>query len=111
MKPRSEQDMCKDCGGFCCHSKFFGMDQDRKDSDVWNYMIERSTGWIEYGDKKKRWFILNEPCSKFKDGKCLIYEQRPEICKGWPYKDDADVWQIKCEVLRNRRIKWQDLIS
>lgn len=100
---RTEQEMCADCGGFCCHSRFFGMSQDKKDSDVWEFMSVRSIGWVEFGIKDKRWFILSEPCSKLKDGKCLIYKDRPVVCRDWPQPDDEAVWETKCEVLRNRR--------
>jgi hypothetical protein len=101
---RTEQDMCADCGGFCCLYKLLGYPKTEEGTKEWKFLETRSRGSFEYGDKKKRWFVLDAPCPHCKDGRCDIYKDRPEICREQPIPEDyPKVWDVKCEVLRNRR--------
>jgi Fe-S-cluster containining protein len=70
----------------------------------WEFLTVRSTGWVEFGDKTARWFVIPQPCPKFKDGRCTIYETRPVVCKDYPEAARfGSIWETKCEVLRKRR--------
>jgi Fe-S-cluster containining protein len=68
---------CSSCGK-CCSNIFipFLANEDEK-------------RWIEYHsmeviENEIGTFIkINNPCSKLKDNKCSIYEDRPKVCRGY----------------------------
>ena len=103
---RTEQEMCSDCGGFCCHSTFMGYPKSKRKDKEYAFLTMRSNNtWVEIDDGQ-RYFILYQPCPNLKNGKCIIYEDRPLICREYPTKNRTNIWETKCEVLRSRRKKW-----
>lgn len=42
------------------------------------------------GDDDNPWQTRTSPCPFFKDNRCSVYEDRPDICKGYPYLYDPE---------------------
>jgi Fe-S-cluster containining protein len=69
----------KDCSkcSKCCEAIYLPYPEDSEDIKRWIKYHD-----IEFVKNSKGTFIkIHNKCSKLKDGKCSIYEDRPEICK------------------------------
>jgi len=63
---------CELCRGACCEAIVLPVKVQDPD-------IQR---WIEYhGQPTDRGIYFECKCSKLKDGKCSIYEDRPKVCR------------------------------
>jgi Fe-S-cluster containining protein len=66
---------CELCKGSCCKSVVLPLSP----------YSERTHEWFAlHGEVKSGMVRLNQPCSKLIDGKCSIYETRPEVCRTFP---------------------------
>ncbi len=63
---------CKICGGACC--KFFA---------IWKSSFKPDVAhWLSlHGTDEGKAVIFPVACSKLEDGKCSIYEDRPQMCR------------------------------
>lgn len=76
---------CDECRGLCC--RYFALPietpEDKADyDDIRWYLCHRGVSvFVEDGD----WYInLNNKCKHLtKDNRCLIYNKRPRICRGY----------------------------
>jgi len=93
---------CINCKNNCCSKSFVGLVDAFKhdDTDLFNQIllsqnevnkiIEKfGADFIEYIDGQA-YLALNKDrsCKAFKDGKCLIYDCRPDVCKLYPFYFD-----------------------
>lgn len=93
---------CDNCSKNCCGHNFVGLANAFKqsNSDLFNQIllseeevedIVKNFGdeYIEYIDNMP-FMALNKDrsCKAFKDGKCSIYNSRPDVCKLYPYYFD-----------------------
>ena len=63
---------CERCRGACCESIILQVNAPNGDVGRWvDYHGTRTKNGIEFACQ----------CSKLKDGKCSIYETRPQVCK------------------------------
>jgi Fe-S-cluster containining protein len=65
---------CEKCGGACC--EFFGLKSDVDDPE---WLMARSTKKVPYGEYDV--VIFDYPCKWLKEGKCDIYDVRPQVCQ------------------------------
>lgn len=76
---------CEMCQGACCKSiafpsSWFGAEMD----------------WVKlHGSLEGDRVRFNQPCSKLCDGKCTIYETRPEACKAYPVGSESCLRAVK----------------
>lgn len=93
---------CDGCKRNCCGNKFEGLEKAFKheNPDIFDQIllsqeeVDRITDfggekYIEYKNGLP-YITLNNDCScrAFKDGKCEIYEVRPDVCKLYPFYFD-----------------------
>lgn len=93
---------CDNCPNNCCGNNFIGLANSFKHSngDLFNQIllseeevedIVKNFGdeYIEYVDNMP-FIALNEDrsCKAFKNGRCSIYNSRPDVCKLYPYYFD-----------------------
>jgi len=84
---------CQKCKGACCESMVL---------DLRKHMTTDVLKWYQYhGDLTAQGVRLHTPCSKLKDGKCGIYEGRPEMCKRFPIGSPSCIASIKA--MRNEQ--------
>ena len=90
------------CPKHCCSEKFVGLDACLEyknnnssgcpllDEDEYKRIYEASGNeYVKIIDGKPYLNVLdNNRCSAFKDGKCMIYEVRPDACKIYPFYFD-----------------------
>ena len=85
-----KKDLCRKCTGLCC--RYFAHpiedpeDWDDYDDIRWYLCHEDVTVFLEDGD----WYInIKNKCNHLseKDHKCLIYDKRPKICRGYKTED------------------------
>ena len=93
---------CKNCKNNCCGNKFVGLKNAFKhqNSDMFCQILlsqEEVNRIVEFGGEKyieskngKNYISLNEDksCNAFKNGKCDIYNVRPDVCQLYPYYFD-----------------------
>ena len=93
---------CEDCGGACC--KYFTVGRDLA-LDVFELGVWPSTGKkATFKERKDAWKMLNwlvsapgstsineVTCLKLKDGKCTVYNSRPNFCRLYDCKNDGRV--------------------
>ena len=86
LKLAKNRDLCSDCEGLCCKYIAFPLDnpQSRKDYDDirWYLCHEGVSVFLEEG----QWYVSVANGCKYlckETKKCLIYENRPEICKNF----------------------------
>lgn len=82
--------LCGKCTGLCCRYMALPIDtpQDRDDYDDvrWYLCHEDVTIFVEDGS----WYINVKNKCKYLSGKdhlCLIYDERPKICRGYKHND------------------------
>ena len=104
MEDSIGQNKClgKDCPNHCCSEKFIGLeacleyktptssgcpllDEDEYQR-IYNFSGDKYIKKIN--DKPYLNVLDNNRCSAFKDGKCMIYEVRPDACKIYPFYFD-----------------------
>ncbi len=90
---------CKDCKNKCCGSKFLGLKESFKypKPDLFCQLLlsqEEVDRIVEYGGKDfiehrdgKSYIALNpdNSCKAFTNGKCAIYDVKPDVCNLYPY--------------------------
>ena len=70
---------CEICGGSCC-----------KSIALPRQWFEGSIDWVKlHGSLEDDRVRFNQPCSKFCNGKCTIYAERPNACKTYPVGCDS----------------------
>lgn len=93
---------CEKCKKNCCGNKFIGLKEAFKNSDpnIFCQILlsqEEVNRIVEYGGEKYiehnngiSYMSLNQDnsCKAFKDGKCDIYNVRPDVCKLYPFYFD-----------------------
>ena len=94
--------VCDNCKNNCCSKNFIGLVNSFKnnDSNLFNQILlteEEKTRIVKSGGEKYIEYIDGSPyislnddrsCKAFKDGKCLIYSVRPDVCKLYPFYFD-----------------------
>lgn len=74
---------CDECGGECCKKITFVLEDPETDDDIedlkWYLYHETIKLYIDDEDD----IIAEVPvkCKMLKDGKCIIYEKRPPVCR------------------------------
>ena len=83
---RSRKTQCDKCAGLCCRYFAFPIETPESRSDYddirWFLCHEGIAVFVSEGD----WYIeIKNKCRHLseKDNKCLIYEKRPKICRGY----------------------------
>lgn len=79
---------CAMCKGACCETIMVDQNQLSPDTAKW---------FSYHGNVWKNWVELQTPCQMLVDGKCSIYETRPEMCK------EAVVGGLACILSIRRR--------
>ncbi len=88
-KKSIKKNLCDKCEGLCC--RYFALpiedpeDWDDYDDIRWYLSHENCTVFLEEGD----WYInLLNPCKNLEpNGRCMIYDKRPGICRTYSTKD------------------------
>lgn len=71
---------CERCKGACCESIFIPL----------KYKDEDAQRWLGFhGQEVETGISFDCKCSKLKNGKCSIYESRPNVCKEYEPGSDA----------------------
>jgi len=89
---------CELCRGACCEG--FRLPDAMFNSDDLNTWLNN------HGQKEGNHIYFPCPCGHFKDGKCLIYNFRPDVCKQF------EVGGVPCRraITRNRPRKHAEAI-
>ena len=74
---------CEECGGECCRKLAVEIETPRRKGDFedikW-YMYHPGT--YVYIDVNGKWCLQwNIKCKHLKNGRCMIYEKRPPVCR------------------------------
>jgi Fe-S-cluster containining protein len=87
---RSRKTQCEKCAGLCCRYFAFPIETPESRSDYddvrWFLCHEGVAIFVSEGD----WYIeIKNKCRHLseKDNRCLIYEKRPKICRGYRHSD------------------------
>ncbi len=78
---------CNMCG-FCCQFHVYLTQEEMKRLDIRHKDYDITTDYI----KKDGSFILKKKgsfCIFFKDNGCTIYEERPQMCRDFPFEADG----------------------
>jgi uncharacterized protein len=93
MKEKEQLPACFDCNGMCCRYVALQIDTPdcRRDYDHirWYLLHEKVYVFVEHGGD---WYVEFEtPCGELDDAsRCLIYENRPRICRRHGSDDVAE---------------------
>jgi Fe-S-cluster containining protein len=90
--------ICEECGGKCCKVKY-AMASLKFDKDADHYHQVRETKHID--TPAGRVYFNELPCQYLtEDNKCSIYEDRPQVCKNFPFsktsEGDLSAWKYVC---------------
>jgi Fe-S-cluster containining protein len=80
---------CKECGGKCCKTIMMAFDASCDQA----FMATRGRVMTTNNKNIVEWFI-DAPCKHLKDGRCTIYEDRPQSCRTY------EVGGVECKVTR-----------
>jgi Fe-S-cluster containining protein len=83
---------CTACGGACC--KYFALEIDKPetpedyDNIRWYLAHDRVNIFVE----KKKWYLqVNTACRSLdQQGRCRMYEQRPQICRDYGWQETQE---------------------
>ena len=79
---------CDGCLKNCCKTSTLVLSE--KDLEFFLSKFE-DLKYFKYGP----FIVLDEPCPCFKENKCSIYDQRPTICKIYPYTYEGKLGHCK----------------
>lgn len=87
-------DICKECGGKCC--KYIMLETFKEDEyklEFWkaqgNIKVHESDTHVVY--------MQNAACQHSQeDGRCAIYENRPQLCREFPTRGLPRLWRLVC---------------
>jgi Fe-S-cluster containining protein len=87
---RRNSDQCENCAGLCCRYFAFPIDTPESRSDYddirWFLCHEDIAVYVKDGD----WYIeIKNKCRHLsdKDNKCMIYQKRPKVCRGYRHEE------------------------
>jgi len=75
--PRDGDDRCRECGGVCC-SSFAAIDINWDEYERLQKLGARRLQLSLYGPHK---FEIDYGCEFLAEGRCSIYDARPDICR------------------------------
>ncbi len=75
--PKDSDDRCYECGGLCCKS-FPAIDISWKEYERLEELGAKQLQVSLFGSHK---LVIDYGCEFLLDGKCSIYEDRPDICR------------------------------
>ena len=82
MPLTEDQKICLDCG-ICC--RYLTLIQGTKNKEVYQETIQFYANWgcvvLKYDDGVHFEVAIPYPCRYLNDNKCIIYEERPSICR------------------------------
>jgi Fe-S-cluster containining protein len=81
---------CTRCANCCRHLRpeFTDEDIDRIANHLGQTRDEFITNFLEWDDEQQQYRTKSAPCPLLSDdGKCTVYDVRPETCRGYPYTD------------------------
>ena len=101
-----EGSICIGCG-FCCDGTLHGFARIEPDDEAAALALGLSL--VEDGPRT----IFHMPCPKFDCGKCVVYDQRPNVCRGYRCKlrIDVDEGRMTAVEARDRIAVAKDLIA
>jgi len=98
MNQEQMNKVCEDCGGLCCKVQTcLIVSHDDFQREFWEAKgpvktIETKEGTI---------YLMPQPCQhQLEDGKCGIYDTRPQLCKDFPGKYIHRTWTVFCPLFR-----------
>jgi hypothetical protein len=103
---------CEICGGSCCKSIFLP-------KSLWKADV---ANWVSlHGESEESRIRLDTPCSALKDGRCSIYETRPDVCRVAKVGDEQclkavrlfnpeKMNEVKAAIMDTKREDWQDFL-
>lgn len=83
---------CTNCGRCCKELKptVSKEDQQRLADGLGITVKQLKDEYLEYdNDDEPGWQMKDIPCPFLKNNKCIIYENRPDVCRGYPYLHKA----------------------
>ena len=97
---KNNSDTCAECGSKCC--KFILLETNKTDK----YKIEF---WEAQGNEKLKEtnttviYAQKSPCQHInEEGKCGIYDTRPQLCKDFPLPTLPRLWRAVCPLFHER---------
>lgn len=110
QKSHKSYDECIKCGGFCCKFQFQTVPLRKlKESNIRRWMdylrYKCHDEWdAEVRGETVKVFVIDHRCRHLGDDNlCKAYEDRPEVCYGFPQNRGyiEQTWAHKCELMRN----------
>jgi len=81
--PRDGDDRCRDCGGACCRS-FSDVELTWEE---YERLRELGSTRLQLSLLGPHRLVIDYNCEFLTDGRCAIYEARPEICRRFTCED------------------------
>lgn len=98
---------CEDCDAVCCKYQPSALVPPDNLTQL-EYWKARACKSIE--TKGGTIFLSEMRCPHLmENNECDIYDERPEICKKFPYKNDKHAWLVLCK-LKQEQVKERDSI-
>ena len=88
------KDLCTLCRGACCEDTFIHLG--KLDGVSLEFLRVRVSGVVRLDDGT--WgFYLGKSCSHLKDGRCEVYEDRPQRCRDFTEGSRECFAQMQCK--------------
>jgi Fe-S-cluster containining protein len=97
---------CTTCGNCCTKLKPAVTNPEIKRLSVIDSVLSEyfRTNFTEQDDFKESLYLKDTPCKYLLDKKCLIYAERPDVCKSYPHTHLPDFNSRTLEVIENTAI-------
>ncbi len=92
---------CTRCGDCCRHfALLWPGGQVTPDDEKWVALHGLE---IRLGVEHNPLIIIPMPCSALtSENQCAIYDERPDVCRGWPYDQDDLLLEPRCTMAIDR---------
>ena len=86
-RPFDDPARCRECGGVCCRS-FVALPLTFAEYEALEAL---GACRLQLSLRGPHWLVIDGGCEFLADGRCSIYERRPDVCRRFVCEDAAEV--------------------